>query len=132
MKRVLKCLTSHSSRPQKARRLSFAVRHFEIMANESFEDLLKKIGTCGIARYVHRECKEKFLQSLPATGKVIEPARTKSWQPTELIGRYSDIDRCDFCGTEFKETDSKYLSFWVTTKEEIDQVHPKQSWWKFW
>lgn len=84
------------------------------MANESFEELQKQIGTCGMAYYVHRDCKDRFLHSLPTARKMIEPTRTKSWQPTELIAKYPDIDRCDFCGTEFKETDSEYLSFWVT------------------
>lgn len=104
------------------------------MTHNNFEVLLKQIGTIGIARYVHKECQNGFLKSLDHLSECVDPARTKSWIPSELIGVYTDIDCCDFCGVEFKESDTEYISFWVTTPDQLygrDSVATKP-WWKFW
>lgn len=85
------------------------------------------LGTLGIAQYVHVECENEFLQSLPSRGKVIEPARTRNWTPDQLIGQFADITQCDWCGRKFDVTDSQYRSFWVTTQEELDRQAGKQS-----
>lgn len=97
------------------------------MSDSDWRAAFPGLGTLGIARYVHVECESEFLQSLPAHGKVIESARTRSWTPDQLIGQFADITHCDWCGREFVATDSQYCSFWVTTQEELDRQAGGQS-----
>lgn len=107
------------------------------MTDQNFTELLKQIGTIGIAQYVHLECEKEFLKSLVPTGKTIDPSRSISWKPRDLIGQYTDITHCDYCGSEFVETDSEYRSFWVTTQDQLNLIsenapQKKKPRWKLW
>src|SRR6266496_4912029 len=94
-----------------------------------------ELGTLGINRYVHRECNDAFLQTVSSIGKVIEPGRSNTWKPHDLIGQFADIVSCDHCGRTFEKSDSEYVSHWVTKQKELDRIargnRPKP-WWRFW
>ena len=94
-----------------------------------------ELGTLGINRYVHLECQDAFLEEVARSGKVTEEGRSRRWEPSELIGQFRDIVSCDHCGRTFATTDAGYVSFWVTTRKEIERIargtNPKP-WWKFW
>jgi hypothetical protein len=94
-----------------------------------------ELGTLGINRYVHRECQNAFLEEVARSGQVPEEGRSKEWNPSELIGLFSDIVSCDQCGRTFAATDSGYVSFWITTREELKRIargNDPRPWWKFW
>ena len=94
-----------------------------------------ELGTLGIHRYVHLECQDQFLEDVARSGHVPESGRSKRWAPSELIGLFPEIVSCDHCGKTFLDTDSAYVSFWITTRTELARVaraNGPKPWGKFW
>lgn len=84
------------------------------------EALIRKFGTAGVNMFVHLECRDSLLERIAQEGRVIQDDRIARWKPKELIGRFSDIVHCDECGRKFHETDRGYVSYWITSPEELE------------
>jgi hypothetical protein len=86
----------------------------------SKEDMIRSFGTtAGRAMYVHVECSSSFLSNLASDGEAVKPDSLVHWEYNELMGRYSDITSCDECGKPFQATDKGYVSYWVSSIEDL-------------
>jgi hypothetical protein len=65
------------------------------MDKEKRKDLIRKFGPTHINFYVHDTCESMLEAFVTERSEVIAPGTREVWKPSELIGRWHDIDRCD-------------------------------------
>jgi hypothetical protein len=82
--------------------------------------MLRSFGfPAGFRRYVHRACATAYLERLPAKDQAAFAPHTEEWTPADLIGRFSDVTRCDHCDREFLPTDDGYAAYWIVAMEDL-------------
>jgi hypothetical protein len=90
------------------------------MDKEKRKEMIRKCGPAHINFYFHNVCESSLKSFLEERNEVIDPRSRRVWQPSELIGKWGDIDRCDIFGKAFQASDSGYVSVTAMSAEELE------------
>jgi hypothetical protein len=102
----------------------------ESLDGRARDELIRKFGTTGVERVVHRHCFAMLLIETERGGNAVQPDRVGCWKSEELIGRSTVglvdgrptrvyVKSCDECGGDFSPGGEDLISCWVTSEEEL-------------
>lgn len=80
--------------------------------------LIELYGPATINYYAHVHCGKQLRELVAKRKDKLVLAKTKSWLPSDLIGKFSDIHSCDVCNEQFLSTDQGCLSFCYMSSDE--------------